>query len=142
MHFLAAASAALCAANGVLFRDPLKPSEPELPQAITLPLISVIVTSVLLNDAWICATPVWIFFFSFLFGDFLAIHPPHPFIFSFPRSNASVPFVSLRLFLSAVLAPEETFCAGVPGNLRYPSTALLPWAPWGWGPLLRCSSYQ
>src|SRR3989337_4437969 len=120
MHFLAAASAALCAANGVLFRDPLKPSEPELPQAITLPLISVIVTSVLLNDAWICATPVWIFFFSFLFGDFLAIHPPHPFIFSFPRSNASVPFVSLRSSWSAAHAPAATFCDASPGSFRYP----------------------
>src|SRR5262245_65933532 len=47
--FLAASSAASCAANGVDLRDPLKPRTPADDQATTLPLTSVIVTMVLLN---------------------------------------------------------------------------------------------
>src|SRR5690625_1285884 len=53
----AAASAAICAAYGVDFLEPLKPSAPAEFQAITLPCISVIVTIVLLKVEWICATP-------------------------------------------------------------------------------------
>ena len=45
----AASSAALCAANAVDLREPLKPAVPALPQQMTLPLRSVIVTIVLLN---------------------------------------------------------------------------------------------
>src|SRR5213593_1920556 len=48
---LAAVRAACCAANGVPFRDPLKPSEPALDQQTTLPSMSAIVTTVLLNVA-------------------------------------------------------------------------------------------
>ena len=51
----AAVSAAICAANGVPFLDPLKPRLPALDHEIALPLISVIVTKVLLNEDWICA---------------------------------------------------------------------------------------
>src|SRR5262249_46841304 len=50
MPFLAAASAVTCAANGVDFRDPLKPALPADSQAITLPSVSVRVTMVLLNE--------------------------------------------------------------------------------------------
>src|SRR5262245_47767385 len=53
----ALASAATCAANGVLLRDPLKPALPALAQVTTLPSVSVIVTMVLLNVACTCATP-------------------------------------------------------------------------------------
>ena len=53
----AAASAVICAANGVLLREPLKPFAPALDQAITLPVGSVSVTMVLLNVAWIYARP-------------------------------------------------------------------------------------
>src|SRR5699024_9330038 len=53
----AAASAAICAAYGVDFLDPLNPSAPAEFQAITLPCMSEIVTIVLLNVEWICATP-------------------------------------------------------------------------------------
>ena len=49
MPFLAASSAALCAANAVDLRDPLKPTVPALPQAKTLPCGSVSVIMVLLN---------------------------------------------------------------------------------------------
>src|SRR5512147_222070 len=73
MAFFAAASAANCAAKGVLFREPLNPLLPELDHVMTLPDVSVIVTIVLLNDAWICATPLATFFLSF---PFFAIAPP------------------------------------------------------------------
>src|SRR5579864_9698838 len=54
---LAAFDAACCAANGVPFRDPRKPSEPELFHEITFPAISVTVTIVLLKDACTCTSP-------------------------------------------------------------------------------------
>src|SRR2546422_8375174 len=52
------ASAATCAANGVLLREPLNPTLPALAQVTTLPSMSVIVTMVLLKLAWTCATPL------------------------------------------------------------------------------------
>src|SRR3972149_637070 len=51
----AALAAAFCAANGVLLRDPLKPTVPALAQHIVSPLMSEIVTYVLLNVALIFA---------------------------------------------------------------------------------------
>src|SRR5579862_4568913 len=51
------ASAAICAANGVPLREPLKPTEPALDHATTIPCGSVIVTMVLLKVACTCATP-------------------------------------------------------------------------------------
>src|SRR6266496_1479180 len=54
---LAAFMAACCAANGVPLRDPRKPSDPELFQASTLPLMSVNVTIVLLKEACTCTSP-------------------------------------------------------------------------------------
>ena len=57
-------SAAICAANGVPLREPLKPRLPALDQEIALPFMSVIVTSVLLNEDWICAWPLSTFFSS------------------------------------------------------------------------------
>jgi hypothetical protein len=61
---LAARSAVCDAAKGVLFREPLKPTRPALPQLMTLPVVSVIVTIVLLNVDWMCACPVGTFFRS------------------------------------------------------------------------------
>src|SRR6266705_2364396 len=66
----AAVTAACCAANGVPFREPLKPSDPALDQHTTLPSRSAIVTDVLLNDAWMWATPDGTIFFSFFFAVF------------------------------------------------------------------------
>src|SRR3954449_297140 len=60
----AAASAAICAANGVDLREPLKPTWPALAHEITLPMGSVIETIVLLNVLLICAWPWATFFFS------------------------------------------------------------------------------
>src|SRR5262245_3923614 len=54
----AASSEAVCAANGVLLREPLNPALPALDQDTTLPIRSVSVTIVLLNVAWMCAMPV------------------------------------------------------------------------------------
>src|SRR6202012_3009598 len=68
---LAAFEAACCAAKGVPLREPRKPSEPELFQLMVLPIWSVMVTMVLLNEAWMCATPYGTFlrsrFLNFLF---------------------------------------------------------------------------
>src|SRR6476619_1518337 len=50
-----ARSAATCAANGVLLREPRKPQPPEVAHESVLPWRSVIVTIVLLNDACTCA---------------------------------------------------------------------------------------
>src|SRR5262245_38398932 len=54
----ALASAATCAANGVLLREPLNPTLPALAQVMTWPSVSVMVTIVLLKLACTCATPV------------------------------------------------------------------------------------
>jgi hypothetical protein len=50
-------SAATCAANGVLLREPRNPEPPDVAQDSVLPCRSVIVMIVLLNEAWMCATP-------------------------------------------------------------------------------------
>jgi hypothetical protein len=53
----AAASAAICAANGVDLREPLKPTLPADAHAMTAPEWSVMVTIVLLNVLLMCACP-------------------------------------------------------------------------------------
>ncbi len=65
-----AASAAICAANGVDLREPLKPTLPELAQAMTFPAGSLIVMIVLLNVLLMCACP-WETFFRSLRRTFL-----------------------------------------------------------------------
>src|SRR3712207_484326 len=60
----AAFSAAICAANGVDLREPLKPTWPAEAQLITFPVGSVIDTIVLLNVLLMCAAPCATFFFS------------------------------------------------------------------------------
>src|SRR4029077_9286339 len=52
------------AANGVDLRDPLKPAPPADSQAITLPWVSVSETIVLLNEVFMCACPIGMFFFG------------------------------------------------------------------------------
>ena len=63
----AASSAASCAANGVLLRDPLNPREPALDHDTVLPFTSVMVTTVLLKVDWTYAIPVATFFLTFFF---------------------------------------------------------------------------
>jgi hypothetical protein len=53
MAFLVTVLAAICAANGVPFLEPLNPAVPALAQAMTLPRGSVSVTIVLLKLDWI-----------------------------------------------------------------------------------------
>src|SRR4051794_707410 len=79
---LPAFSAAWVAAYGVPLRDPLKPMPPALDHATTFPSGSVMVTVVLLNDAWIWARPWWMMRFSprflnvFFFAGRPAFFPP------------------------------------------------------------------
>src|SRR5262249_10866270 len=56
----AAASAAICAANGVDLREPLNPTWPEEAQEMTLPPGAVIETMGVLNGllVWACPGPV------------------------------------------------------------------------------------
>src|SRR6185503_12142809 len=61
-----ARSAAICAANGVDLREPLKPALPDVAQDSVLPWRSVMVTMVLLKDACTWAMPSATFFFTFL----------------------------------------------------------------------------
>src|SRR5688572_10576085 len=63
---VAQAMAACWAAKGVPLRDPLKPSVPALDQVTTFPSRSVMVTWVLLKQAWTWAMPCTTCFFSFL----------------------------------------------------------------------------
>src|SRR5262250_3677623 len=71
----AAASAAICAANGVDFREPLKPTWPDDAHEITLPAGSVMDTIVLLNVLLMCACP-WATFFRSLRRTFLTAAGP------------------------------------------------------------------
>src|SRR5499425_2177456 len=57
MALRAAFSAAVCAAKGVLLREPLKPTLPALAHETTFPILSVRVTMVLLKVACTCAMP-------------------------------------------------------------------------------------
>src|SRR5215467_3311560 len=87
----AALEAACCAAKGVPLREPRNPSEPELFQLSVLPIWSVMVTMVLLNEAWMCATPYGTFLRSrFLNFLFLPALPAAPFSGFAIRSSPSL----------------------------------------------------
>src|ERR1041384_6588523 len=73
---LPAFSAATCAANGVLLREPRKPQPPEVAHDSVLPWRSVIVTIVLLNDACTCAIASVTCFLTFLRAGLAAPPPP------------------------------------------------------------------
>src|SRR5207249_11824184 len=79
---LPALSAAWVAANGVPLRDPLNPMPPALDHATTFPSVSVMVTTVLLNDAWMCASPWWTMRFSPRFLKVFFRLPAAPSFFS------------------------------------------------------------
>src|SRR4030065_207694 len=63
---LPAFSAATWAAKGVLLREPLKPATPAVAHDRALPWRSVMVTIVMLKDAWMWAMPSATFFLTFL----------------------------------------------------------------------------
>ena len=65
----AAASAAICAAYGVDFLEPLKPFCPADAHEITFPLVSAIEIIVLLKVYWTYSIPFKIFFLVFFFFE-------------------------------------------------------------------------
>src|SRR5699024_12688995 len=69
---LAAVSAAICAAYGVDFLEPLNPRPPALAHERAFPCVSVSVTIVLLKDDWMCACPRSTFFLTRFFVTFFA----------------------------------------------------------------------
>src|SRR5699024_7028571 len=69
---LPAFSAATCAANGVLLREPRNPQPPAVAHDSALPWRSVMVTIVLLNEACTNAMPSAMFFRARLRGRLLA----------------------------------------------------------------------
>src|SRR3984893_2115796 len=81
-------SAATCAANGVLLREPRKPQPPEVAQESVLPCRSVMVMIVLLKEACTCAIASSTFLRAFLgflapaAGAAAAAPPPPCFGFS------------------------------------------------------------
>src|SRR5215467_13460296 len=99
---LAAFIAACCAANGVPLRDPRKPSEPELFQASTLPLVSEMVTIVLLKDAWMCTSPCGTCLRSF-FLNFLVL----PFFSGAAAPAAAAAGLAILAASSWLLAPSQ-----------------------------------
>src|SRR5689334_21628875 len=64
-------SAATCAANGVLLREPRKPQPPDVAHDRVFPWRLVILMIVLLKDAWMCAIASSTFLRAF-FGFFAA----------------------------------------------------------------------
>src|SRR3954463_13002193 len=82
----AAFSAARPAANGVLLRAPLKPTVPAEAHEIVSPLVSVMVTIVLLKVALMWATPRVTPLRIFFFGP--AALPPAPFAAPLPLPAA------------------------------------------------------
>ena len=64
-----ALSAATCAAKGVLLREPLNPDPPAVAHERVFPCRSVIVTIVLLKEAYICAIPSITVFLTFFLDD-------------------------------------------------------------------------
>src|SRR5215217_550692 len=95
-----AASAAICAAYGVDFRDPLNPTVPADAHAMTAPLGSVIEMTVLLKVLLMCAWPATMFFFS-LRRTFLAA-PPRPAV---AISSQILPYLAFFLPATGLRAP-------------------------------------
>ena len=114
-----AVSAAICAAYGVDFLEPLKPRPPALAQLSALPSASVRVTIVLLKDDWICACPRSTFFLTRFFVTFfvtLAIFKLTYFLLlsvvvisSYLLRSSSGPFWSLRWSLSSDHGPQGSY---------------------------------
>src|SRR5438876_10488717 len=96
----ALASAATWAANGVLLREPLKPTLPALAHVMTAPSPSVIVTIVLLKLAWMWATPftptLRSLFFGFLTSATLVLRSA-PLRRAIARRSGAMPRVSYFL---------------------------------------------
>lgn len=101
-------SAAFLAAKGVLFREPLNPDEPALPQTTTFPCGSEMVTIVLLKVAWMFARPLEIVRLILLRFDSLRAIPVH-----LPRSHI---FSALRLGECWTSRSPELLLLGAPST--------------------------
>src|ERR1700732_3790496 len=97
---LAAFDAACCAANGVPLRDPRKPSEPELFHASTLPLMSEMVTMVLLKDACTCTSPCGTCLRSFFLNFFVL-----PFLSPAVEAALAIGYVFAAVFFLLATVP-------------------------------------
>src|SRR5665213_1450674 len=124
--FCAHCSAAICAANGVDFREPLNPTFPAEDHARTLPSESVIETMVLLNELLMCATPVVTFLRSRRRGR----RPPGFVVFaitygpsSFRQPSSSVPYEFWRWCGCAGRVLEVLDGVGFPDMSQSPSCA-------------------
>ena len=116
---LAEASAAVWAANGVDFREPLKPTFPAEDHEIVFPCLSVMVIMVLLNVALIWATPSGSAFLSLFFVRFLGAATRHllyllvydntTLLFPFPASNRAFrPLTGSGIRLGTLAANRKT----------------------------------
>jgi hypothetical protein len=98
-------SAAIVAAKGVDFLEPLKPALPELPHTTVLPILSVTVIRVLLKVALIWATPSASTTFFVTFFDVLLVatlyHPQNLNAYIFGRfwENEQFKFYFFGAFL-------------------------------------------
>ncbi len=132
-----AVSAAICAAYGVDFLEPLKPRPPALAQLSALPSASVRVTIVLLKDDWICACPRSTFFLIRFFVTFfvtLAISKLTYFLLLsnrqllsvissyLPRSSSGL-FWFLRWSLSSDREPADSYDDERPCSIRSPAVS-------------------
>src|SRR5712664_2484706 len=100
---LAAFDAACCAANGVPLRDPRKPSEPELFHASTLPVMSEMVTMVLLKEACTCTSPCGTCLRSFFLNVFFL-----PFFSGAAAPPAAAGFAIFRVLSSQFSVLSKT----------------------------------
>jgi len=106
---LAQRCAALCAAKGVLLREPLKPTQPEEPEQTVLPSKSVIVINVLLNVAFMCTIARTTFFLTFRFVLFAIIFLVSRYSIPDTRDEhqvSSIEYRFLAFFLYALLARD------------------------------------
>src|SRR6476646_9964957 len=98
-------SAATCAANGVDLREPRKPAPPDVAHDRALPWRSVIVTTVLLNDACTCTmasvtTRLVFFLVLATTGLFICVFPKVAFFESRDEGRGARVFVRLLVSLA------------------------------------------
>src|SRR5207253_11405723 len=94
--FLAASSAATCAAYGGDLRDTLNPMTPDDDQEMVFPWTSVMVTMVLLKLAFTCATPEVMFLRSLrLTRAVSGLANLHPYV-RYRRCRSSSSYIGVR----------------------------------------------
>lgn len=93
-------------------REPLNPTEPELPQEMVLPSGSEIVTIVLLKDDLMCATACAMFFFSLRRVLPLGFANAYSFLvlpdFFLPGDGLARTFARARISVSALPSHRKT----------------------------------